>query len=76
MMKRIDMTNMHLRRPIRSATKGVIIEPRILPAVGMPLPVICQNNFDGSSSQAYQTTPEEQKLRMYSSSGYTLQSGT
>jgi hypothetical protein len=32
------MMNMHHRRPMRSATKGVMIEPMILPAVGMPLP--------------------------------------
>lgn len=37
-MKKIDMMNMHRRRPIRSATKGVTIEPMILPAVGIPLP--------------------------------------
>lgn len=45
MMNIIDIARMHPRRPIRSAIRGAMMEPMILPAVGTPLPVIAVRLF-------------------------------
>lgn len=47
------MTSIRQRRPIASAMYGVAIEPRILPAVGIPLPELFLD--DGTTAEDYET---------------------